>query len=321
MWIPGQVIDVLKENPNIYFTSKEIAELIFNKYPDECNKKFDTYKEAISRMSDNISSHKNRLLKHNISWIDNPPPRRYIYKNDILNNIENFNNTIEISNDKLIENDKSINVNTDILNNSDINVDQKVIHEKELYEPIIEYLSIELNLYSVRIRENKSKNRNGPNGNKWLHPDIVSMKILDDNLNPIVQECFNASKSLKVSLLSFEVKKDLTLSNLKEYFFQAVSNSSWANESYLIVTSIANNAISELRILSSLHGIGVILFNEKNILNSSIIMSARSKYDVDWQSINRLVNENSDFLDYMDNVRAYLIGNMLNKHFWNKTHK
>jgi hypothetical protein len=38
---------------------------------------------------------------------------------------------------------------------------------------------------------------------------------------------------------SFELKKELTFSNLRESFFQAVSNSSWAHEGYLVAAEVS----------------------------------------------------------------------------------
>ena len=44
-----------------------------------------------------------------------------------------------------------------------------------------------------------------------------------------------------------------------------MSNSSWANEGYLVATSISTSEVEEeLRMLSALHGIGVILLIPEN---------------------------------------------------------
>jgi hypothetical protein len=66
-------------------------------------------------------------------------------------------------------------------------------------------------------------------------------------------------------------KKELNSSNIRSSFFQAVSNSSWANEGYLVATSISTSEVEEeLRMLSALHGIGVILLNPENPTESEI---------------------------------------------------
>ena len=62
----------------------------------------------------------------------------------------------------------------------------------------------------------------------------------------------------KTKLWSFEVKMLVNRSNIREVFFQTVSNSSWSNFGYLVASEIeGTDTLKELRILSSLHGIGI----------------------------------------------------------------
>ena len=120
-------------------------------------------------------------------------------------------------------------------------------------------------------------------------------------------------------LWSFEVKKELNTSNARKSFFQAVSNSSWANEGYLVATSISDgNTEKELRMLSALHGIGVILLNPENPSESEMILPARSRSDVDWESTNRILTENEDFRDYIELVSTYYQTGRLRAKDWNK---
>ncbi len=57
-----------------------------------------------------------------------------------------------------------------------------------------------------------------------------------------------------------------------------MSNSSWANEGYLVATSISTNEVEEeLRMLSAFHGIGVILLNPENPTESEILFPAQPK--------------------------------------------
>lgn len=57
--------------------------------------------------------------------------------------------------------------------------------------------------------------------------------------------------------------------------------------------------------LSALHGIGVILLNTENPSESDILLPARSRADVDWQSVDRLLKENEDFKDFIKFVSIY----------------
>lgn len=100
------------------------------------------------------------------------------------------------------------------------------------------------------------------------------------------------------------MKKELNFSNLREYYFQAVSNSSWADEGYLVVANLKDDPefIDELRRLNNSFGIGLIRLNIDNIHESEIIFQPKVNYDLDWDTINRLVEDNSDFEDFIVNV-------------------
>jgi hypothetical protein len=174
-------------------------------------------------------------------------------------------------------------------------------------------------LLTLRIDEKRSSNTRGQNGNQWLHPDIVAMQALDNKWNDLVKTCVKHSSGQNVRLWSFEVKKELNNSNIRSSFFQAVSNSSWANEGYLVATSISTNEVEEeLRMLSALHGIGVIILIPENPTESEILLPARRRPEVDWQSINRILNENSDFKNFIELVSIYYQTGRIRTQDWNR---
>ncbi|GAA9387583.1 hypothetical protein HpHA273_01170 [Helicobacter pylori] len=106
-------------------------------------------------------------------------------------------------------------------------------------------------------------------------------------------------------LFSFELKKDLSLSVLKESYFQAVSNSSWANEGYLVVKNIKENVLDELRRLNQSFGIGVIKL-ESEISNSKILLPARER-EIDIPTLNMLVEQSpKDFKPFMANINKQI---------------
>lgn len=171
----------------------------------------------------------------------------------------------------------------------------------------------------MRIDEKRSSNRYGVNANKWLHPDIVAMQPIAESWDQLVRTCVLKGDGQSVRLWSFEVKRGLTRANVREYFFQAVSNSTWANEGYLVCTSIAGDGTEdELRMLSALHGIGVIVLNTKDLSESEILIPARAKLDIDWQTVNRLVVENGDMKEFVDLVSNYYETGRLRAKDWNK---
>jgi hypothetical protein len=50
--------------------------------------------------------------------------------------------------------------------------------EHGLYPLLSSYLWAEFGVYSKRIDEKRSSNKRGPNGNRWLYPDLVGMEDL-----------------------------------------------------------------------------------------------------------------------------------------------
>ncbi|UXN05155.1 HrgA protein [Bartonella sp. HY761] len=78
------------------------------------------------------------------------------------------------------------------------------------------------------------------------------------------------------------------------------------------------DALDEIRILSSLHGIGLIILNKDNISESQISIPAREKSEVDWNSVNRLVIENKDFRQFVKQVRHFYQTGNINKNDWIK---
>lgn len=196
---------------------------------------------------------------------------------------------------------------------------EAVLLEQALYPLLISYLSSELHLYSLRIRESCSRNTRGAGGNQWLHPDVVAMEPVGRQWSRHIRHCVKLNGSTSVRLWSFEVKKTLTLGNVRKCFFQAVSNSSWAHEGYLVATAVAEERVEqELRMLSALHGIGVILLDPENPSESEIFLPARRRIDADWQSIDRLAEENRDFQECMELVSVYLQTETLREKDWNR---
>jgi hypothetical protein len=135
---------------------------------------------------------------------------------------------------------------------------------------------------------------------QWLHPDLVGMWF---PFQDYVRELLDLSgPSLAiVRFYSFEMKCSISFANLRESFFQAVSNSSWANEGYLVAADIAEdeNLRRELRRLSGSFGIGVIELDICNLENSRVLFPARRKTDIDWDGANKLAVESPDFRAFL----------------------
>lgn len=75
---------------------------------------------------------------------------------------------------------------------------------------------------------------------------------------------------------------------------------------------------AELRILSALHDIGVIVLNIDNPSESEILLPARRKTQTDWQSVNRIVEQNKDFETFIEYVAIYYQSGKIVEKNWNR---
>lgn len=158
--------------------------------------------------------------------------------------------------------------------------------------------------------EKSSKCKKGKN--QWLHPDIVGIYYPFNDYSSQVINLFSIVAEKPYKLFSFEMKKEINYSNLREYYFQAVSNSSWANEGYLVTLKIKDNdegIYEELRRLNNAFGIGIIKLNPVNISQSEILFLAHEKKKLDWDTIQRLSEENRDFEEFIEDVCVDAEGN------------
>jgi uncharacterized protein len=306
-----KVVEFLKVNANQKFNARQIAESIVAIYPEDYqekrqNPRFADGKAFITQIVAEIGAQKDQIVRidKHVFWQDKPRPRIYWYDPD-----KKVGEAVP----------KIMNDDNDDLDIETSSISTKSLTEDDLYPILIEYLKSELKLYCQRIDEKRSKNSHGTGGNQWLHPDIVALQPIDKEWHELIRSCVKQGAGQSVRLWSFEVKKELNGSNARKSFFQAVSNSSWANEGYLVATSISDSTVEqELRMLSSLHGIGVILLNPENPSESEMMLPSKSRPEVDWQSVNRILIENVDFKEYIELVSTYYQTGRVRAKDWNK---
>ena len=287
------VIDFLTQNQEQQFTARQIAEWIFKEFPAECEEKksnstfIKTDADLVNQIVSEIGSQRPTLQKRNPELkITEGRPRRYYWT-----------------------------TKTDLTEVTEAEATGKEAHhvsgetslsESDLYPLLSQYLWSELRVYSKRIDEKKSSNRQGPSGNKWLYPDTVGLEDLTSDWHQEIKGVVNEYADRKTKLWSFEVKILLNRSNVREAFFQAVSNSSWANFGYLVAARVEGaDTVKELRMLYSLHGIGLIQIDTENPAESQILFPARERLEVDWDTCNRLTQLNKDFLQFVKLVRQF----------------
>lgn len=133
------------------------------------------------------------------------------------------------------------------------------------------------------------------NAEKWMHPDLVSVKFPFIDFDPQTVELGRNTGQSGVRLFSFEMKVNVTGANVRECFFQAVSNSTWANEGYLVALSFNDDALTQLARLSASFGIGVIRLDPDDVHQSEILFPSRDNDFVDLAIIDDLSAINPDF--------------------------
>ncbi|WP_059040662.1 HTH domain-containing protein [Paenibacillus rubinfantis] len=179
--------------------------------------------------------------------------------------------------------------------------------ERELHPFLAYYAFTHLKTMTRTVYHEKSSKKSG--SGEWLHPDMVGVVYPDWR-----DEVKNLSKAIgtrSLRLVSFGLKRELNKANLRESFFQAVSNSSWANEGYLVAAAVDSDDEfqSDLNRLSNAFGIGILRLNLKDPDDSDVLFPARMKEEIDWETLNVMSNRNPDFRDFVIRVQKDFMGN------------
>lgn len=289
------VLECLQARPEEKLTARQIAEWIFNTYPAECQEKkansqggyINSDADLVQQLVAEIGSRRPSLQKQYPKLkTTEGRPRKYYYseKSDVA----------EVA---AAEGQSVATV---------LEAEVRSIGEHALYPMLSAYLWEEFGVYSKRVDEKRSSNKRGPNGNRWLYPDVVGMEDLGADWHREVRDCVNQYSDKRTKLWSFEAKLLINRSNVRECFFQAVSNSSWANFGYLVAAEIeGQDTLKELRMLFGAHGIGVIKLDADNPAESQVLIPARERDEIDWDMANRLATENRDFLDFVKLVKQF----------------
>lgn len=188
---------------------------------------------------------------------------------------------------------------------------QSHIKEIDLHPSMVRFAFTRFNVFCKTVNALKvNKNRNNTI-NKWANPDIVGINPVILKLNKLFQsevEKLGILSTRVAQFYSFELKLKIDKSNLTESYFQAVSNSSWANFGYLVAGDIDldKDFISNLIRLNNGYGIGIIHLNYTNPENSQIIVSAREREVADINFMNFLSDTNKDYYEFIQNSRSII---------------
>ncbi|OOC30571.1 HTH domain-containing protein [Helicobacter pylori] len=184
--------------------------------------------------------------------------------------------------------------------------------ERDLHPLLVKFLNEDPNfklLCKTIYHEKCLKDKKGKC--EWNYPDIVGVYFPYNKYFPYngyeeeTLKFLHHTGQKRHKLFSFELKKELSLSNLKESYFQAVSNSTWANEGYLVVFKIEDEVLGELRRLNQSFGIGVIKL-EPEISNSKILLPAKER-EIDIPTLNMLIKQSpKDFEPFMEKINKQI---------------
>lgn len=179
----------------------------------------------------------------------------------------------------------------------------KGFKERDLHPLFVRFAKDYFDVYAKTIKHEKSK-KTQSGQDKWNYPDIVGVHFPFNDYSE--RETLELSQNLNrrdFKIYSFELKVCLDFSNLKESYFQAVSNSSFANEGYLVVyEELDSEVLDELRRLHSSFGIGLIKLEleptETQVLLPSLVRN------LDFKTIDMLVNKNADFREFIETING-----------------
>ncbi len=185
----------------------------------------------------------------------------------------------------------------------------KIVHERNLH-PFLTYMAFHnenLKCHTKTIfHEGSLKSPKGMD--RWLYPDMVGVRFLHAELSNENLIAFSKKfDTLPVKLVSFELKKEISVNNCRKCYFQAISNSSWANEGYLVGHHIDTHDPKLMDLLKRLHasfGIGVIdLRTDED--KSAILLNAKYKEKIDYAVALELSEKNEEFSGFLKSVVDY----------------
>jgi hypothetical protein len=290
-----RVQELLKSKLGEALTARQLAEWLLRAFPDECRRKMERSKNQRLKTENDLIQQLAAEIKVDITG-------KYPFIKTLEERPRRFYYSERSDEEEVALAEKAESAQTTTL----LPVDA-ALSEADLYPLLAQYLAAEFGLYSKRIDEKRASNRRGPQGNVWLYPDMVALENLTRDWDRDIRDCVRELAAPKARLWSFEVKKLLNRASVREAYFQAVSNSSWAHYGYLVAGRIEGaDTLKELRMLYGLHGIGIIQLDlENDLMDSQVLIPARFRAEVDWNTVNRLCEENTDFRQFVKMVRQF----------------
>lgn len=176
-------------------------------------------------------------------------------------------------------------------------------YERDLHRLFVSYLKSK-GILAKTIFHEESKN-NKDDYQKWVHPDIVAAEFVVLKNNITTKFLKTVEKKDSFALFSYELKKEIrTDYDLKKSYFQAVSNSSWANYGFLVIFDFDTKILQEMERLNKAFGIGVIHLHA-NPFESQILFPSAYR-ELDYQTIDKLCEINEAYKNYIVHIEKIL---------------
>lgn len=179
---------------------------------------------------------------------------------------------------------------------------QKRYLERDLHPLFCTYLR-DKDIFAKTIYHEKSTSSD--KAQKWVHPDIIGVEEFGNmsDASKTLLRTIDAGRS--VCLYSYEMKKEINTDyDLKEYFFQALSNSNWANKGYLVAYEINEDLRPEMERLNAAFGIGIIRL-QAHSADTEILFEAREK-EIDYTTLDKLCKINADVNEFIVKLNLLL---------------
>lgn len=172
-------------------------------------------------------------------------------------------------------------------------------HERDLHPLLARFVYYKFDAHAKTIHEKSDKSKKGQD--KWIHPDMVAVHFPFSDYGQSTLEFAQTMQASQCVIYAFELKISLDFNNLKESYFQAVSNSSFANEGYLVVfEEVDSEVLDEVRRLRDSFGIGLIQL-DCDPLKSRVVFPAQAR-GLDLQTIDMLVGKNNGFKEFVERI-------------------
>jgi len=170
----------------------------------------------------------------------------------------------------------------------------KHFEERDLHKLFCSFLRTR-GIYAKTIYHEKSSSK-VDSAQKWIHPDIIGVQF-EEFKNDATLALLKATEPKEsIQIFSYELKRRIESDyQLKQCYFQALSNSSWANFGYLVAFEINEDLDEEMARLNNAFGIGIILMQAND---SRVLYPAKEKA-LDYNTIEKLNNLNLDFCEFI----------------------